>query len=67
MKKQQKSEQTDLIKQEKLDKEFRHQLYLTEGLTSECYSLADIIKDYIDKKIKLTLENNVLWKKTDKK
>lgn len=45
-----------LTEQEKLDKEFRKTLYSIDNLSSEDYALADVIKDYVDKKIELILK-----------
>ena len=38
---------------EKLDKEFRRRLYLMDGLSSENYSVVDLIMGYIDERFKL--------------
>lgn len=49
--------------QEELDKEFRHSLYQIDDLSSEHYALADILKDYVDKKFELLIieiKNNKL-------
>ncbi len=59
--KQSKQNQIHLTEQEKLDKEFRRQLYLLDGLSSEHYALADIIKDYIDQKIELVLRDREMF------
>lgn len=57
--KQSKQNQIHLTKHEKLDKEFRRQLYSLDGLSSEHYVLTDIIKDYIDQKIELVLGDKI--------
>lgn len=46
----------EISEQEKLDKWFRHTLYNIEGLSSESYQLADVLKDYVDKRFDLLIE-----------
>ena len=47
----------ELSELEKLNKEFRRSLYQIDDLHNKEYALADIIKEYVDKRFDLLIED----------
>ena len=44
-------------KQEEIDETFKRSLYLIDDLSSQDYAIADILKDYIDSRLELLIED----------